>query len=308
VNPLVSIIIPSYNDTEELKKCISCLQEQTYSLKKIEVIIVDNNDNPCIKLLNDSFFNFKVIDAKVPGSYYSRNLGFNESQGEILFFTDADCLPSKSWVQAGVKEIEQGAKIVGGKVEILKGSDPNVSLLEELERVFYFNQELYIKNENFAVTANLIVGRDTFTQVGPFDSSVRSAGDLLWGKTATSKGFEIQYSKEAMVRHPIRKSWGEFLRRRVRVVSGLVYIKFRNKGPEWKELEMKLEGGMGEEIIEKWNIDLEYYNSLSAKRRKKIRKTFKLLNYFDAIIMFMAFLNYRILKKMTLVDRWRLKF
>ena len=95
-------------------------------------------------------------------------------------FTDADCLPSRSWVQAAVKEIEQGAKVIGGKVEILKGSDQKICLLEDLERVFYFNQELYIKNENFAVTANLIIDRDTFTQVGLFDSSLRS-GEICFG-------------------------------------------------------------------------------------------------------------------------------
>ena len=55
MSPLVSIIIPSFNDTDELKKCIDCLEKQTYPLDKIEVIIVDNNDVPCINLANNLF-------------------------------------------------------------------------------------------------------------------------------------------------------------------------------------------------------------------------------------------------------------
>ena len=53
-----------------------------------------------------------------PGSYAARNLGILKSKGNILAFTDADCIPCTNWIEKSVIGLNRGANRIAGKVEI----------------------------------------------------------------------------------------------------------------------------------------------------------------------------------------------
>ncbi len=58
-NPLVSVIIPTYNSSRTLEKCLESIKNQTY--KNVEIIVVDNNSTD----------NTKEIAKKYTGKAYN---------------------------------------------------------------------------------------------------------------------------------------------------------------------------------------------------------------------------------------------
>ncbi|PNX47113.1 MAG: hypothetical protein BV457_01175 [Thermoplasmata archaeon M9B1D] len=89
--PLVTVVIPTYNPKEILKRALKSVEKQTY--KNIEVIVVDDN-YPETK--DESFFsefklNIKYICLSAnKGACYARNKGIEESKGEFIAFLDDD--------------------------------------------------------------------------------------------------------------------------------------------------------------------------------------------------------------------------
>lgn len=96
--PLVSIIIPAYNEEKRLPKALKSLKTQTYPQNKLQVILVDDNstDNT-VKIAKE--FGATVIVNGSKNIEKGKSLGIKESTGELLFFMDADnYLPNNNWL------------------------------------------------------------------------------------------------------------------------------------------------------------------------------------------------------------------
>src|SRR6056297_2548076 len=117
--PIVSIIIPVYNDRDRLTNCLQKLYEQDYPKSFYEVIVVDNGSTLSIREMVLKY-RFKIVYEKKPGSYAARNKGIKSACGEILGFTDSDCIPSKDWIKnaATYFSVNSNNLIIGGKINV----------------------------------------------------------------------------------------------------------------------------------------------------------------------------------------------
>jgi glycosyltransferase involved in cell wall biosynthesis len=97
--PFVSVIIPVYNDVERLVLCLEALGKQTYARDRFEVVVVDNGSTSTIRPVVEAFPYCVAAFEAQPGSYAARNRGIAVSRGEIVCFTDADCVPSEGWIE-----------------------------------------------------------------------------------------------------------------------------------------------------------------------------------------------------------------
>ena len=105
-NPLISVVIPSFNHDRFIKKAIDSVINQTY--KNWEIIIVDNNstDNTDSTLNNYSLKNLKIFKINNDGIIaLSRNKGIKHSNGEWIAFLDSDDEWHPSKLQICVNEI-----------------------------------------------------------------------------------------------------------------------------------------------------------------------------------------------------------
>lgn len=89
----VSVIIPNYNNSKYLRRCIESVVKQTY--KKIEIVVVDDCSTDDSKELllefKKEYSNIIVIFLEKNGGVSNaRNVGFEHSSGEIVTFLDAD--------------------------------------------------------------------------------------------------------------------------------------------------------------------------------------------------------------------------
>jgi len=112
--PLVSIIIPTYNDTEYLKEAINSALAQTY--KNIEIIVINDGSTNIkdIKYLEKFPYLFdtvKLINKKNEGLSLARNTGIKESKGEFIIPLDADDMISTDFVEKTLRVISKDSNI-----------------------------------------------------------------------------------------------------------------------------------------------------------------------------------------------------
>lgn len=205
--PRISVIVPHYNDPLRLKLCLAALAEQSLSPTEYEIIVADN-DSPQGKKALDQIIARRaaLVIVKTKGAGPARNGGVAKSRGEILAFTDSDCLPDRLWLEKGVKALDR-FDIVGGRVKVRMEHGGPMSPAEAFETVFGFDNEDYVKSKGFTVTANLFCLRADFDRVGPFQSDISE--DKEWCHRATAMGLKLGYAPDALVHHPPRRSWPE---------------------------------------------------------------------------------------------------
>lgn len=218
----VSIIIPTYHDWKRLELCIDSLKKQTYPKDYFEVIIINNDPEDTIPQL-DLPDNFRIISESKPGSYAARNKGIGAAKGEILAFTDSDCIPYPDWIEQAVKLLVGGAPRVAGKIELLYKSD-KLTPAEIYEKAFAFDQ-LKSTKLGGALTANMITWKDNFAKVGLFNDSLMSGGDNAWGWRAQEKNINVVYAPSVVVKHPARNTFAELTEKEKRIITGFIDIE-----------------------------------------------------------------------------------
>ncbi|MFA5668010.1 MAG: glycosyltransferase family A protein [Balneolaceae bacterium] len=88
-NPLVTVIIPTYNRPELVQRAVKSVQEQTYS--NIEIIVIDDASEKDIFNSLEGYENIRVLRNEVnKGGCFSRNRGIKEARGEYINFLDDD--------------------------------------------------------------------------------------------------------------------------------------------------------------------------------------------------------------------------
>lgn len=200
----ISIIIPVYNDSKRLYKCLNALEHQNYPQGLYEIIVIDNNSTENVELVTAQFKHVKLDREATPGSYAARNKGIALAKGDILAFIDSDCIPVANWLEQGVKTLEsEAADLVGGEVTFTFSS--RKSLAEVYDSVTNMQIKQNIATRQVSKTANLFVRKHVFDSVGMFPSGLKSGGDVIWTKAATDAEFKLVYSPTAQVYHPARK-------------------------------------------------------------------------------------------------------
>lgn len=231
----VSIIIPTYKDWPRLKLCLEALTKQSYPKKQLEVLVVSNcPEDTCPYELPGK--NIRVIEEPKPGSYAARNTGVRAAKGEVISFTDSDCVPDKDWVSQGVECLKSmNADMAGGHVDFVF-KNPN-SAAELHDTIGNMNNHVRVKKYGCAATANLFVRKKVFDAVGLFDDSMKSGGDTEFTLRAGSQGFSIIYCAEARVKHPTR-SLKASIKKAYRVGKGLLSVELKRPVPAFQKIKL----------------------------------------------------------------------
>lgn len=93
---LASVIVPAYNSEKTIGECIESLKKQEYK-EKFEIIVVDDGSKDSTAAIAKKM-GAKVFVQENSGPAKARNLGAKNARGEILLFTDSDCIAEKKWL------------------------------------------------------------------------------------------------------------------------------------------------------------------------------------------------------------------
>ena len=222
--PFVSVIVPVFNDAERLKTCLEALEAQTYPKSLYEVIVVDNasDEGQDIQGVVAQFSQAIAAYESKPGSYAARNRGIALAKGEVIAFTDADCIPCHQWIEAGVNCLQDpNCGLVAGEIEIFFKDPSRPTPVELYESIAAFHQKQWLEQEHFGATANLFTWKKVIDRVGKFDATLKSAGDREWGNRVATFGYEQSYTSDAYVAHPARSSLKQVYLKNMRIIGGL---------------------------------------------------------------------------------------
>jgi len=163
--PLVSVVIPTFNSERFLEKCLSSLKRQTYRM--LEIIVVDNHSSDRTREIAKSYG--ARVYLKGPERSAQVNFGVTRAGGKYVYRVDSDFVLQPGVIQEAVENCElQGSDAV----VIHNVSDPTVSFwakVRKTERDCYKNDEINI--------AARFWKRQVFDAVGGFDETLVAGDD-----------------------------------------------------------------------------------------------------------------------------------
>ncbi len=219
---LATVIVPVFNDVVGLRRCLGGLARQTLPQEQYEVLVVDNGSSRDLSEAMGALPQARLLHEPTPGSYAARNTGVEHARGRVLAFTDADCTPRPDWLERALRHLDGGARdvVLGGRIDVYALDPAHPTWAEEYDLSLAFPQRLYVEQQRYSVTANLITTRRVMSHSGPFNARLKSGGDKEWCQRAVGYGFAIEYADDVVVDHPARHSIHDLVRKRRRQVGG----------------------------------------------------------------------------------------
>jgi len=231
--PFVSVIIPVFNDADRLRICLEALEKQTYPQSCYEVIAIDNasNDGGKTKEVVESYSQAIYGFEESPGSYVARNKGISLSKGEVIAFTDADCIPALNWIEKGVDNLLRvpNRRMVAGKIEIFFKNPDKLTPVELYESLMALPQKEFLEVHHYGATANVFTFKTVLDRVGVFNAKLKSSGDVEWGQRVYACGYQQVYSEDVCVAHPARYSFAQLYKRTIRHAGGVYDLHHSEK-------------------------------------------------------------------------------
>ncbi len=207
----ISVIIPNHNGEATLEKCLSAVFASDYD--NFEVIVVDDfsKDNS-VSIIN-TFPCRLICMEKHAGASAARNKGAEQSKGNILFFTDADCVLEKNTLSlAAAMAAKKGPDTIVGGTYTKQPYDPGFFNL--FQSIFIHYSEVKHKEApDYIATHALIVHTDTFKKIGGFPQNfLPILEDVEFCHRARRKGFRLIMEPKILVRHIFNFSMSSSLR------------------------------------------------------------------------------------------------
>jgi len=194
-DPLISVIIPTYNRAGLIEPCINSVLKQTY--KNVEVIIVDDcssdNTEEVVKNINDPRLRL-IKHCSNLGASAARNTGIKESAGEFINLLDSDdrIYPSKLEQQIRLfNDIsdEYGLVYCGFNYTGVNNNDKILRSVTPKYRGYVFKNLL---GENILGSPTPLIRSECFEKCGYFDEELPACQDWdMWIRISRSFKFDF---------------------------------------------------------------------------------------------------------------------
>jgi len=223
-----SVVVPAYNAAATLSDCLRSLCSQDAQNDRSELIVVDDASRDATAAIARSF-GVRTIHRKHAGAGAARNAGLAAARGEWIAFTDADCIPARSWLRALNAAValartqEQPIGAAGKTVGFESHTDAArfCNLAGSLDAQHYLSHPKF----PFAPSSNLMYRRSVLEEVGGFDERYVSyeACDLHCRILKNHPG-PFVYEPRALVFHRHRSDWKAYFRQQYSY--GIGYAQF----------------------------------------------------------------------------------
>ena len=198
--PKVSVVVCAYNAERTQEACLASLEVLNYP--NYEVIVVNDGSTDKTLEISERFPYCKIISQPNKGLSVARNVGAEAATGEIVAYTDSDCVADPDWLNYLV------AKMVAGNLSACGGPNfppPEDSLVPAAVAVSPGGPTHVLIEDEVAehiAGCNMAFRRDVLLSLGGFDPLYRAAGDdvdICW--RFQDAGYTIGFSPSAVVWH-----------------------------------------------------------------------------------------------------------
>ena len=224
--PKVSVVVCAYNADRTMNECLASLEKLNYP--NYEVIVINDGSRDRTLEIAQSYDYINLISQENKGLSVARNVGMVAATGEIIAYTDSDCVADPDWLTYLV------AKFLASDVPAVGGPNfppPEDSLIPSCVAVSPGGPTHVLLSDEIAehiAGCNMAFRREVLEEIGGFDPLYRAAGDdidICW--RLQDKGYKIGYSPAAVVWHYRRNTVSEYLKQQEGYgkAEALVYFK-----------------------------------------------------------------------------------
>lgn len=181
--PLVSVIVPVFNEERLLPEAVACIRQQGDAHTEIVAIddgSTDGTPDVLERLQREPGSPLRIVRQGNAGPGAARNAGVREARGEIFAFLDADDLWSGGWLHTVRRRLEaEPDALLLGHTSVVRGVEPPCpgagwSPPEPPFVLFVFGA--------------IALKRTTFAAIGGVDASLRFSEDLAFSMAARERG------------------------------------------------------------------------------------------------------------------------
>jgi glycosyltransferase involved in cell wall biosynthesis len=198
--PAISVIVPTRNRRDLVRETIEALFAQDLPADAFEIIVVDNASSDETESLmracaRDARVRFiGAVMGRDRGPAISRNVGVMLARGELIAFTDSDCVPAAGWLRGCIEAM------AGTDVGVVQGMTTAVP--HQAQPLFNHFIETKRLDGSFS-TSNVCYRRDALAGAGGFDPSCVYWEDVDLGWRVKRLGWEARFEPDALVHHQV---------------------------------------------------------------------------------------------------------
>jgi GT2 family glycosyltransferase len=208
----ISVVVVVCNGEATLAQCLDSIRLVDYPQEDIEIVVVDNNSTDKTK---DIILGYpvKYVFVKERGRARARNAGIRAASGELIAFTDADCVVDRDWLKELIKGFESDrVAACGGRIIAQETGNWIQKFIEETG--IFLQKDIQRKdcetNLFTIVTANSIFKKKVLEKIGYFDENLVTCEDTEMGYRISLCGYQIKYMPQSIVYHYHIKNLGKF--------------------------------------------------------------------------------------------------
>ena len=202
-----SVVVPSYNSSSTIRQCLTSLLAQQHPAD--EIIVVDSSDDETPAIIQKQFPQVELIhlpEKTLPGQ--ARNIGVEHASGDVMVFTDADCVAQPNWL-ACLSALHQRCPQEAGIGGVVGIANPD-SLPGTIGYILEFSEFVVGSKAQRKYTipsCNLSFRRDVFQEYGGFPQHLFPGEDTVFTQRLTQAGETLLLTPDAVVLHHNRDSW-----------------------------------------------------------------------------------------------------
>lgn len=228
--PHVSVIIPVRNRPEEIVECVQSLLRLNYPSDRLKIIVVDDASVDSTPERLSTLPVKAILMRQHVGQSACRNAGVRVAKGDIVAFTDSDCVVAPDWL-AELVPIFADPRVgaVGGLVAPLSRASRLQRYEEVRSPLFQGKEPREVSADSslsYLPTCNLLVRKRILEEAGGFDESMALGEDVDLSWRLCGLGFKVVYSAKGRVCHRHRnRVWGFATRRALYASSEALLLR-----------------------------------------------------------------------------------
>lgn len=221
----VSIIITARNEEKYLPMLFEDIQNQTYPLQNIEVVLMDSNSTDNTRKLMEEFkknnenLSFQIVTNERQIQAAGFNEGVKHATGDVILKIDAHSRIPEDFVQKNVNEILAGAYVCGGSRPTVVDSDDDFSkTLHIVEESALGSSIANYRKSNVKRKVNSIFHgmyrKEVFEKVGLADERLLRTEDNEFHYRVRKAGYDIIFNPEIESYQYIRPTFTKMIQQK----------------------------------------------------------------------------------------------
>jgi len=213
-----SVIVPAHNASETIEACLKALLHQTVPRSDYEIIVIDDGATDRTREVIEGYATVRLFSQPNRGPAAARNLGVSQAKGELVLFTDADCVPMNNWIEA-LTEPFADPEIAGAKGTYRTGQKELMARFVQIEYESKYDKMSKDRYIDFVDTYSAAYRKAIFANNRGFDPlfPIASGEDVEFSYRLAREGHKMVFVPGAVVYHRHVDSVWRYWRRKYHV-------------------------------------------------------------------------------------------